>query len=115
MAAHCSVLAWRVPWTEEEMAAHCSILAWRVPWPEEEMAAHCSVLAWRVPWPEEEMAAHSSILAWRVPWTEAPVSCGPCIHRASDTTERAHREPLCLPAVGPLCAGPMPTDSTSLG
>ena len=61
------------------------------------------------------MTAHSSILAWRIPQTEAPVSYSPCGHRAWDTTERSRREPLFLPAVGPLCAGPTPTDSTSLG
>ena len=33
MATHCSILARRIPWTEEPDGY--SILAWRIPWTEE--------------------------------------------------------------------------------
>ena len=37
MATHSSILAWRIPWTEEPgaMAPHSSTLAWKIPWMEE--------------------------------------------------------------------------------
>ena len=63
MATHSSILAWRIPWTEEpgglrSMGSHivghdCSNLA----------CLHAS---------EKEMAAHSSVLAWRIPGTGEP-------------------------------------------
>ena len=65
MATHCSILAWRIPWTEEpggvqsvgsQRAGHllsdftftCHFHAL-----EKEVATHSSVLAWRIPGPAE--------------------------------------------------------------
>ena len=52
-------VGWEDP-LEKEKATHCSILAWRIPWTvrsvgwedplEKEKATHCSILAWRIPW-----------------------------------------------------------------
>ena len=86
---------------EKEMATHSSILAWRIPWTEEPgqlqfmgsqvrhdlvpFLSHGSVdkeppamketrvqfLDWEDPL-EKEMATHSSILDKRIPWTEEP-------------------------------------------
>ena len=58
------------------MAACSSILAWRIPGTEEpgglqSMGSERDILVWEDPL-EKEMATHSSILAWRVPWTEEP-------------------------------------------
>ena len=68
---------------EKEMATHSSILAWRIPWTEElgrlqstglqsltrlsdfTFTFHFHAL-------EKEMATHSSVLAWRIPGTEEP-------------------------------------------
>ena len=68
---------------EEEMATHSSVLAWRIPWTEEPgglqsvgsqsrtqlsdftFTFHFHAL-------EKEMATHSSVLAWRIPGTEEP-------------------------------------------
>ena len=80
LTTHSSILAWRIPWTEEpgglspwsckesdmtEQLTQCigSLGAGGdVPW-----------VTLEPPWSfllEKEMATHSSILAWRVPWTE---------------------------------------------
>ena len=66
---------------EKEMATHSSILAWRIPGTEEpgglpSMGLHrvghdLSDLACMHAL-EKEMATHSSILAWRIPGTEEP-------------------------------------------
>ena len=66
---------------EKEMAAHSSILAWRIPWAEEP-GGLLSTGSHRVShdWSdlacmhalEKEMATHSSVLAWRIPGTEEP-------------------------------------------
>ena len=47
------------------MATHASILAWKVPWTEEPGGLQCVG-------PEKGVATHASILAWKVPWTEEP-------------------------------------------
>ena len=90
---------------EKEMATHSSILAWRIPWTEEpgglqstgsqrvghdwvtslslslvaQMVKHLSTMreTWvqSLGWEdilEKEVATHSSILAWKIPWTEEP-------------------------------------------
>ena len=61
---------------EEEMATHSSILAWRIPWTEEHGRLQ-SVVA--DSWTQLKrlsmhmaMAPHSSTLAWKIPWTEEP-------------------------------------------
>ena len=63
---------------EKEMATHSSILAWRIPWTEEPGGLP-SIGSRRVRSDlacmhalEKKMAAHSSVLAWRIPWTEEP-------------------------------------------
>ena len=69
------------------MATHSSILAWKIPWTEEPggpqsmgsqsrprlstSAAQAQSLGWEEPL-AEEMATHPSILAWKIPWTEEP-------------------------------------------
>ena len=63
MATHSSVLAWRIPWTEEpgglpSMGSH------RVGHDSSDLACMHAL--------EKEMATHCSIPAWRIPWTEQP-------------------------------------------
>ena len=48
---------------EEGTAIHSSILAWRIPWTEEPGGLQSM---------GTEMTMHSSILAWRIPRTEEP-------------------------------------------
>ena len=73
---------------EEEMATHSSILAWKIPWTEEpgglqsvgsDWAGRCYHLVtlqhhlfYLFLWQNMEMAMapHSSTLAWKIPWTE---------------------------------------------
>ena len=77
---------------EKGITTHSSILAWRIPWTEEpgglqsmrlQRVRHSWVIntftfneyIWKKHFLdplEEEMAAHSSILAWRIPLTEEP-------------------------------------------
>ena len=95
-------LGWEDP-LEKEMATHFSILAWKIPWTEElgrlqsmasqrvehDWAANTFPVAQRVKnlpavretlvislgledHLQKEMATHSSILAWRIPWTGEP-------------------------------------------
>ena len=78
MATHSSILAWRIPWTEEPGGLQSmGSLSWtqlsdclgkRVRLPVQEMAVRS--LGQEDPL-EEAMAAYSSVLAWRIPWTEA--------------------------------------------
>ena len=71
---------------EEEMATRSSILAWKIPWTEEPGGLQC--VGWqrvRHDWvcmqiffslqsqyPQSIMATHFTILAWTIPWTEEP-------------------------------------------
>ena len=97
-------LGWEDP-LEKEMATHSSILAWRIPWTEEPAGLQSmgsrrvgQDLATKQQYPyhgpvvknppamgetwvrslgredplEKGMATHSSIQAWRIPWTEEP-------------------------------------------
>ena len=75
---------------EEGMATHSSILAWRIPCTEEPESCDWASLvaqtvknlpAMRETWVrslgcedllEKGMATSSSVLAWRIPWTEEP-------------------------------------------
>ena len=61
MAIHSSILAWKIPWTEEPSGLQFMELQ-RVgcDWSSDvcssdlkEMATHCSILAWKIPWTEE--------------------------------------------------------------
>ena len=55
---------------EEGMTAHSSVLAWKVPWTEELVPAIQEMgSGWSL---EEGMTTHSSILAWKGPWAEEP-------------------------------------------
>ena len=63
------------------MATHCSILAWRIPWSEKRggllsMGSHRVRHDWSdlacMHTLKKEMATHFSILAWRIPGTEEP-------------------------------------------
>ena len=61
MAPHSSILAWKIPWTEEPgrlqpMGSLESNMT-------ERLHFHFHAL-------EKEMATHSSVLAWRIPGTE---------------------------------------------
>ena len=77
----CHILLKVVNDREEEMVTHSSILAWRIPWTEEP-GGLLSIASHRVghDWGdlacmhalEKEMATHSSIVAWRIPGTEEP-------------------------------------------
>ena len=64
---------------EKEMATHSSIIAWRIPWTEELLwglrgRTRLSDFAFTFHFHalEKEMATHSSVLAWRIPETGEP-------------------------------------------
>ena len=63
MATHSSILAWRIPWTEEP-GELLSIGSHRVGHDWGDLVCMHAL--------EKEMATHSSILAWRSPGTEDP-------------------------------------------
>ena len=63
MTTHSSILAWRIPWTEEPVGL-LSIGSHRVRHDWSDVACVHAL--------EKEMATHSSILAWRIPGTEDP-------------------------------------------
>ena len=67
MATHSSILAWRVPWTEEPGGLHAvhGVAKSRARLNGFTFTFHFHAL-------EKEMATHSSVLAWRIPWTEKP-------------------------------------------
>ena len=94
MATYSSILAWRIPWTEETGTLSFSvhrIAEWDTTKVTEHTHMHTvgpyqfsilyivvceakdagSILGSEDPL-EEGMATHSSILAWRIPWTEEP-------------------------------------------
>ena len=58
-----SILAWRIPWTEEPSGLLC-IGSHRV---EQDLSDLACIYAL-----EKEMATHSSVLAWRIPGMEKP-------------------------------------------
>ena len=72
---------WKEP--KKAMAAHSSILAWKIPWLEEPgRLQSMGSLSWtrlsdftftfHFHALEKEMATHSSVLAWRIPGTAEP-------------------------------------------
>ena len=63
MATHSSILAWRIPWTEEPGG----LLSIGLPRVRDDWSDLACMHAL-----EKEMATHSSILAWRILWTEEP-------------------------------------------
>ena len=64
MATHSSVLAWKIPGTEEPCRLQ-SMGSLRVGLSDFTLTFHFHAL-------EKEMATHSSVLAWRIPGTEEP-------------------------------------------
>ena len=64
MATHFSILAWRIPWTEEPGGLQ-SMGSIRVGLSDFTFTFHFDAL-------EKEMATHSSVLAWRIPGTGEP-------------------------------------------
>ena len=94
MAAHSSVLAWRIPWTEDPdrlqsmgsqsrtrlsdftlegklFQTWASLVAQTIKRLPTMQETRVRSLSWEDPL-EKEMATHFSILAWRIPWTEEP-------------------------------------------
>ena len=96
LATHSSILAWRIPWTEEEpdgpqsmgpqsrirqsnqhtsvcllYICMASLVAQRVKRLPAMLETRVQSLGQEDPL-QKEMATHSSILAWKIPWTEEP-------------------------------------------
>ena len=95
MAIHSSILAWRIPWTEEP-GGLWSIGFQRVEHDlsssEVKASGRAGFDPWvgKIPW-MKEMATHSSTLAWKIPWTEEPGGLyTPRGSKELDTTERFH-------------------------
>ena len=65
MATHPSILAWRIPWTEEPGGPQSMGLQSRTQLSDFTFTLHFHAL-------EKEMATHSSVLAWRIPGTGEP-------------------------------------------
>ena len=72
---------------EKEMATHSSILAWKIPWTEEPGrlqsmgslgVGHNFTFTFHFHALEKEMATHSSILAWRIPGMGEPGGAAVC-------------------------------------
>ena len=66
MVAHSSILAWKIPWTEEPGWLQ-SMRLQRVGHDRATSLHSLHTLSL-----EKEIAIHSSILAWKIPWTEEP-------------------------------------------
>ena len=104
MAPHSSVLAWKIPWTEEPGGLP-SMGRTESDTTETTQLSKASLVAQTVknlpvmqktqvhfPGQEDplkkEMATHSSILAWRIPWAEKPDGLQSMGCKQSDMTER---------------------------
>ena len=102
MATHCSVLAWRIPWTEEPGGlqsmglqrvgldwAHrqaCCIWGFLGGLAGKESPAMWETWVWSLGWEdplEKGNTTHSSILAWRIPWTIQSMGCQRVEHDSS--------------------------------
>ena len=65
MATHSSILAWKIPWTEEPGRLQSMVAkGWT-------QLSHFT-FTFHFPALEKEMATHSSVLAWRIPGTGEP-------------------------------------------
>ena len=64
MAAHSSILAWKIPWMEEPGRLH-GVAKSQTRLSDFPFTFHFHAL-------EKEMATHSSVLAWRIPRTGEP-------------------------------------------
>ena len=108
MATHSSILAWRIPWTEEPGSYS--------PWGHKEsdtterphfhfvFRSQVAQTVKRLPTMQEtqvqslgredplekKMVTNSNILAWRIPWTEEPGSYSPWGRKELDMTEQLH-------------------------
>ena len=93
MAIHSSILAWKIPWTEEpgrlqsmgsQSQTRLSNFTFTFPGSSDGKESACQLgrpgfETWVQPLGQEAalakgMATHSSILAWKIPWTEEPGS-----------------------------------------
>ena len=83
MAPHSSILASRIPWTEEPGGLQ-SMRSLRVG---HDWATSLSLFTFHFHPLEKKMATHSSVLAWRIPGTGSLVGCRLWGHTESDTTE----------------------------
>ena len=66
MAIHSSILAWRIPWTEEPGGAAVQGVA------KSQTRLSNFTLIFHFHALEKEMATHSSVLAWRIPRAGEP-------------------------------------------
>ena len=80
IATHASILAWRIPWTEEPGGLQSKGLLIRTRLSDFSFTFHFHAL-------EKEMAMHSSVLAWRIPGQGSLVGCRLWSRTESDTTE----------------------------
>ena len=81
MVIHPSILAWKIPWTEEPGRLQ-SMGSLKVI---HDGATSLSLFTFHVS--EKEMAAHSSVLAWRISGTASLVGCRLRGRIESDRTE----------------------------
>ena len=65
MATHSSILAWRIPWTEEPVGLQSMESQSQTQLSDFPFTFHFYAL-------EKEMATHSSVLAWKIPGTVEP-------------------------------------------
>ena len=65
LATHSSILAWRIPWTEEPGGLQSMVSKCRTQLSDFTLTFHFHAL-------EKEMATHYSVLAWRIPGMGEP-------------------------------------------
>ena len=80
MAPHSSILAWKIPWTEEPGRLQSMGSLSQTQLSDFTFTFHFHAL-------EKEMATHSSVLAWRVPGRQSLVGCRLWGRTESDTTD----------------------------
>ena len=82
MVTHSSILAWRIPWTEEPGALHTvhGVGKSQTRLRNFTFTFHFHAL-------EKDMATHSGVLAWRIPGTGSLVGCHLWVCTESDTTK----------------------------
>ena len=71
MATYSSILAWRIPWTEEPARLQ-SIGSHRVGQDWSDLVCKQILKVCYAMLSEKAVAPHSSTLAWKIPWTEEP-------------------------------------------
>ena len=96
MATHSSILAWKIPWTEEP-GGLLSIKSHRVGHDWSDLACMHAL--------EKEMATHSSVLAWRIPGTGEPgglpsMGSHRVGHNWSDSSSSSSKRRLTITAPG---------------